>query len=226
MEYEIVKSALEQGAGFLSEAESKKLLAEFGVPSIPETLTRSVDEAAAFALENGYPVVLKGCGRTLLHKTEMGLVETGVRDEQDLRLRFEGLLAKLPDDADGVIVAKSINAKREFIAGLSQDEQYGPVVMFGLGGIFTEALKDVQFRVAPIEKVDAEEMIDQIKSVKLLGEVRGMPEVDRDALCNLLVAIGKIGMEVDNVVEIDINPILFDDSVPVAADALIKIGEK
>jgi len=220
----IVEKARKDGAEFLSEAESKELLAEFGVPIGKQLLTRSVDEAAAFAGDAGYPLVLKGCGRTILHKTEMGLVEIGVRDEEDLRERFAALEGRLPKDADGVLIAPMADSRREFIAGLSVDEQFGPVVMFGLGGIFTEALRDVVFRVAPITKVDAQEMLEGIKSAKLLDEIRGMPAVDRDALCDILVAVGEIGTQIEGVTEIDINPILIDNGKPVAADALVKVG--
>jgi acetate---CoA ligase (ADP-forming) subunit beta len=220
----IVEQARSQGDAFLSEAESKQLLAQYGVPAAKELVTMSVDEAAAFASEIGYPLVLKGCGRKILHKTEMNLVELNVSDEADLRKRFAALLDRLPEGAQGVLVAPVIDAKREFIAGLSIDPQFGPVVMFGLGGIFTEALKDVVFRVAPIETVDAMEMLESIRAKDLLGAIRGLPEVDRDALAALLVAIGKIGTEIEGVTEIDVNPILFDGKTPVAADALVRIG--
>ncbi len=171
----IVEQAKIQGAAFLSEAESKELLAQFGVPIGKQLVTRSLDEATAFAKDAGYPLVLKGSGRTLLHKTEMGLVNVGIRDEDDLRARFNAMLEKLPEEADGILLSPQADNRREFIAGLSNDPQFGPVVMFGLGGIFTEALKDVVFRVAPIQRADAEDMLDGIKSASLLGEVRGLP---------------------------------------------------
>lgn len=220
----LVENAKKDGASFLSEDESKRLLASFGVRIGKELLTKSLDEALVYAKEVGYPLVIKGCGRTLLHKTEMGLVEIGIRDQQDLQTRFDTLLKKLPDDADGLLLSAMVESKREFIAGLSVDPQFGPVVMFGLGGIFTEAMKDVVFRVCPITRIDATEMLQGIKAKKLLDEIRGLPAVNREALCDILMAISKISTQIPDVTQIDINPILFDGDMPVAADALVKIG--
>jgi len=114
-----------------------------------------------------------------------------------------------------------VNGSREFVIGLSRDPQFGPCVMFGLGGIFTEALKDVTFRVAPLSKDDALEMIDEIKTKKLLGEFRGSPAVDREALAKALVGVGELGMKYDSIAEIDINPLIISGNKPVAVDALV-----
>lgn len=224
MDLTLIESARKDGANFLSEAESKELLAQFGAPIGKQLVTRDAKQAAAFAARAGYPVALKGCGRSLLHKTEMGLVELFIRDEADLLARFETLLARLPQDADGLLCSPMLDTRREFIAGLSIDAQFGPVVMFGLGGIFAEVHKDVVFRVAPITEIDAMEMMEGIRSTALLDEVRGMPAVDRDALAKILVAVGRIGAEIDGVTEIDVNPILFDKDAPIVADALVKIA--
>ncbi len=224
MSNKLIEDAKREGAPFLSEAQSKELLTDYQIPVGKMVLTKSLDEALGFAHDAGYPLVLKGCGRTILHKTELGLVEVGIRDQRDLTARFKALLSRLPDDADGVLVCPMLETKREFIAGLSTDPQFGPVVMFGLGGIFAEAMKDVAFRVCPILKIDAMEMIESINSSKLLGEIRGLPTVDKGELCNMLMALSLISEELPQVTEIDINPILFDKGRPVAADALVKIG--
>jgi len=114
-----------------------------------------------------------------------------------------------------------IKGERELVAGLTRDPQFGPCVMFGLGGIFTEVLKDVTFRVAPLERYDAYEMMDEIKAKKILDEFRGKPAVDREKLADILINLGRIGLEHEEVAEIDINPLIIKDSMPVAVDALI-----
>lgn len=220
----IVEKARSENAVFLSEAESKNLLVEYGVHITDELLTESADDAVKFAGKTGYPVVLKGCGRTLLHKTELGLVRLDIGDENALRTAFLEMQGKLPDDADGILVSAKVNSQREFIIGMSIDPQFGLVVMLGLGGIFTETMRDVVFRVAPVTQIDVVEMVEEIKSSKLLGAVRGMPAVDIDALGRILIAVGKIGTEIEGITEIDINPVLFDDGKPVVADALIRVG--
>ena len=224
MDLSWIEQAKKEGATFLSEHESKRLLAQFGAPVPEELLTRDAAEALVFAAKVGFPVALKGCGRTLLHKTEEGMVALGIDNEPELKSKFAELLAKLPGDAQGILVAPMVDNRREFIAGLSIDPGFGPVVMFGLGGIFTEALKDVAFRVAPLETIDARELIDSVRSKNLLGEVRGLPAVDTDELEKLLVAIGRVATEIEGVTEIDCNPVLFQNGRPVVADALIRIG--
>jgi len=120
-----------------------------------------------------------------------------------------------------VLVQEMIKGQRELVVGLTRDPQFGPCVMFGLGGIFTEILKDISFRVAPLEKHDALEMMREIKGHKILDAVRGMPAADIDALADILIAVGRIGLENDDVKEIDINPLILQGSKPVAVDALV-----
>jgi acetyl-CoA synthetase (ADP-forming) len=133
---------------------------------------------------------------------------------------FDELMSKIKG-LDGVLIQKMVKGSREFVIGLSRDPQFGPCVMFGLGGIFTEALKDVTFRVAPLSKEDALEMIDEIKTKKILGEFRGSPAVDREALAKALVGVGELGMKYDSIAEIDINPLIISGNKPVAVDALV-----
>jgi len=127
-------------------------------------------------------------------------------------------------DLDGVLVQEMIKGEREFVIGLTRDPQFGPCVMFGLGGIFTEVLNDVSFRVAPISEIDAVEMIEEIKTSKLLDEFRGSPAVDKSALVKALVGIGNLGVEYDQIAEIDINPVIISGDKPVAVDALIVLN--
>jgi len=186
----------------------------------------SRDEALTFANEIGYPVVLKGCSATLTHKTEMNLVILDVQDEEALMQAYGDIEQRGGLELDGVLVQEMISGQREFVAGLIRDPQFGPCVMFGLGGIFTEALKDVTFRVAPLTKRDALEMLDEIRSTSLLGTFRGKPPVKRETFADVLVNLGRIGLECEEIAEIDINPLIIRDNgqllaEPVAVDALI-----
>ena len=191
-----------------------------GVPVAAAALARSRKEAEQIAEKIGYPVVMKGCSAELAHKTESGMVKLNVGNSEEAARVFDELTAKMKN-LDGVLIEKMVKGSREFVIGLSRDPQFGPCVMFGLGGIFTEALKDVTFRVAPLSMEDALEMIDEIKTKKFLGEFRGSPAVDREALAKALVGIGELGMSCDSIAEIDINPLIICGDKPVAVDALV-----
>ena len=124
----------------------------------------------------------------------------------------------------GLLVQEMVKGSRELMVGMTRDAQFGPCVMFGLGGIFTEILKDVSFRVAPITKRDAFEMMEEIKARKILDEIRGMPAADREALSEILIKIGQVGLENESVKEIDVNPLILQESKPVAVDALVVLA--
>ena len=132
---------------------------------------------------------------------------------------------EVESDEGVVLVQEMVKGRRELVAGLTRDPQFGPCVMFGLGGIFTEILKDIVFRVAPIEKKEAFDMIKEIKARKVLESIRGIPAADLDALAGILINLGKIGHEQKNIKEIDINPVILDGSKPVAVDALVVLQE-
>ena len=217
---EIIKQAIARGQKTLSEYESRLVIESVGVPVAAAALARSRKEAEQIAEKIGYPVVMKGCSAELAHKTESGMVKLNVGNSEEAARVFDELTAKMKN-LDGVLIEKMVKGSREFVIGLSRDPQFGPCVMFGLGGIFTEALKDVTFRVAPLSKEDALEMIDEIKTKKMLGEFRGSPAVDRETLAKALVGIGELGMSCDSIAEIDINPLIICGGKPVAVDALV-----
>lgn len=148
------------------------------------------------------------------------MVALNITDAKQVSRMFDELSNKAKN-LDGILVEKMVKGSREFVIGLSRDPSFGPCVMFGLGGIFTEALKDVTFRVAPLTQEDALEMIDEIKTKKLLGEFRGSPAVDRNALARALVGVGELGVKYDAIAEIDINPLIICGDKPVAVDALV-----
>jgi len=217
----IIDDAINKGIKTLSEHASKEVLKNYSVPVTEEYLANDVEEAIKYAQKIGYPVVLKGSSSTLTHKTEMNLVEVGIKDEESLVEAFNAIEKRGGSQLDGILVQEMIKGERELVAGLTRDPQFGPCVMFGLGGIFTEVLKDVTFRVAPLERYDAYEMMDEIKAKKILDEFRGKPAVDREKLADILINLGRIGLEHEEVAEIDINPLIIKDSMPVAVDALI-----
>jgi acetyl-CoA synthetase (ADP-forming) len=217
---EIIQQALARGQKTLSEYESSLVIKSAGVEVVPSVLARTRDEAFQMAEKLGFPVVMKGCSAELAHKTESGMVKLNIGNSEEAARVFDELTTKMKN-LDGVLIEKMVKGSREFVIGLSRDPQFGPCVMFGLGGIFTEALKDVTFRVAPLSKEDALEMIDEIKTKKLLGEFRGSPAVDREALAKALVGVGDLGMKYDSIAEIDINPLIICGDKPVAVDALV-----
>ncbi len=221
----IIDEAVARGQKALSEYEAKKFLSERKIPVTSEELVVGEDEAVAAAERLGFPVVLKANGPDIAHKTERNLVQVGLDSPDEVRKAYKTIVENLGDDTyDGILVQEMIKGERELVVGLVRDPQFGPCVMFGLGGIFTEVLKDTSFRVAPIEKYDALQMMEEIKSKAILGPFRGKEEVNRDHLADILIAIGDIGMEYDAVKEIDMNPVIIQGSDPVVVDSLIVLG--
>ena len=188
-----------------------------------EFLVNDLKELMSATREIGYPLVLKGCSSEIAHKTEKGLIKIDIRNEEAATSTFEEIKARIGSDA-GILVQEMVKGQRELVVGLTRDPQFGPCVMFGLGGIFTEILKDISFRVAPLEKRDALEMMRELKSHKILGAIRGMPAADVDRLAKILINVGRIGLENKAVKEIDINPIIISGNKPVAVDALVVLG--
>jgi acetate---CoA ligase (ADP-forming) subunit beta len=217
----IIEDALKRGDKALNEYESKRLLDAYSIPVTKEFVATSITEALSFAKQIGYPVVLKGSSRTLTHKTEHKLIELGIDSDQALEKAYAALTERGLGQLDGILVQQMVKGERELVAGLIRDPQFGPCVMFGLGGIFTEVLKDVTFRVAPLEMRDALEMMDEIRARKLLDAFRGKPAVNREVLAHALINLGRIGLEIEEVAEIDINPMIIHDDMPIAVDALV-----
>ena len=174
----------------------------------PERFVSSQAAVAAAADSMGYPVVLKGVGARLMHKTERGLVHLNLADSYAVEHAAESISAEAGKDLDGFLVQPHISGRREFVAGLIQDPQFGPVILFGMGGVFTEAFSDVAFRLAPLFETDAREMIGEIQGKALLGEFRGEKAVRRDELVQTLMGLSRIGENHPEVSEIDINPLL------------------
>jgi acetyl-CoA synthetase (ADP-forming) len=221
----LIDDALKRGATSLSEYESKLLLAEYNIPITRENIVATAKDAVATAAKIGYPVVLKGSGEALSHKTEMNLIALNLADEKAVRQAFKELTSNPKAEVKEILVQQMIKGDRELMIGLTRDAQFGPCVMFGLGGIFTEILEDVAFRVAPLTRWDAMDMMNEIKGKKILDTFRGKSAVDREAMTEILLAIGQIGLDHEQVQEIDINPLKFLDGKPVAVDALVVLSK-
>ena len=211
----------------LSEFESRKVLESSGIPVVATTLVTTQREAVDAAADTGYPVVLKGCGADLTHKSEAGAVKLNLTTSAEVVSAFTAIETAAAGALDGILVQPQINGARELVAGMIRDAQFGPCVMFGLGGIFTEVLDDVSFRIAPLRERDALAMMDGIRGSAILGPVRGTAPADRTALSGVLVALGRIGLENDHIEAIDVNPLLLQENgTPVAVDAAIWITQQ
>jgi acetyltransferase len=215
----------------LSERDSKELLGAYGVPFLPELVVdtyMSPSDLTAALQKNGlsFPVVAKLNGDNIAHKTERGLVRLNLGDATALEAAVRSLLeAARPEDGKvDVLIAPMIKSSREFIAGLVRDAQFGPVVMFGVGGVLAEAVADVVFRPVPVGPAEALDMIREIRAQKLFDEFRGEPAVDRTALADVLVALSEAASRND-IASIDLNPLLVDSrGRVVAVDALVETG--
>jgi len=223
---EIIEKAKSQKRTTLTEAEAKEVLKQYGVPVVEEKVVNTIEEAEATAEKMGYPVVVKGLGANLTHKTEKGLVKLNLNNKEEVQAAAIYIKDAAGNDLEGFLVQPMLEGKREFVAGLFQDKQFGPTVMFGLGGIFTEAIGDVVFRIAPIDESEAIKMIDELKAQKLLGAFRGENAPDKEAIIKTLVGLSRIGMEIPDIKEIDINPLLVSaDGKVTAVDALVVLGK-
>lgn len=219
---EIIDNAIKQGRRALSEHESKQVFAAYQIPVTREIYIDHVQNVVEAAKTIGYPLVLKGCSSEIAHKTEKGLIKLDIRSEAEVIAACEEMMDRMSDFKQrGILVQEMVQGSRELVVGMTRDPQFGPCVMFGLGGIFTEILKDISFRIAPLEKRDAMEMMKEIKGYKILEGVRGMEAVDMECLANILVSMGKIGIENNRIKAIDINPLIISGNKPVAVDGLI-----
>jgi acetate---CoA ligase (ADP-forming) subunit beta len=208
----------------LSEVESKRILAAHGVPVIEERTATDPDGAVDAARALGYPVAVKLCGTGITHKTERGLVRLALGADDAVRATATQLLAaaRTEDGPVELLVARMAHGSRELIAGLHTDPQFGRSVMVGIGGVFAEAIGDVAFRLVPIARVDAEDMLDELENQAVLGAWRGEPPVDRAAVAEVLLGLSRLAEAEPGVVSVDVNPLVVVDGRPLAVDALVE----
>jgi succinyl-CoA synthetase beta subunit len=210
----------------LSEAESKALVAAHGIPVPEERIAPDAGAAVTAADAIGYPVVLKLNGDAIAHKTERGLVRLNLTDAAAVARAADELLgAATPGDGPvDLLVAPMLRGNRELIAGLHQDPQFGPTVMLGIGGILAEAIADVAFRLVPLDRVDAEDLVDDLATQSLLGPFRGEPAVDRDALVAVITGLADLATARPDVTSVDLNPLIVVGGRPIAVDALVEVA--
>jgi acyl-CoA synthetase (NDP forming) len=219
------KKAKSRLSGSMDEHQAKELLKTYDIPVVKEVVALDTNDALSAALSFGYPVVIKGLGTRLQHKTERGLVHLNIHDDDALIRAAKAIRRNGKNDLEGLLVQPQISGKRELMVGLIKDPQFGPVVLFGVGGVLTEAIDDVSLALAPFTEHDAGKMIDGIKAQRLLGAFRGEALVDRSILVRILLGLSRLAVEHPEIDEIDINPLRVDSQgSPWAVDALVIAG--
>lgn len=219
----IIQKALENGQKALDEFQAKQILSLYGIRITREFLVMSSDDAVQAAREIGYPIALKACSWKIMHKTGKGLIALNLQTEDEVRRSLASIRNAAALDVT-VLIQEMVHGTREFVAGMTRFEGFGPCVLFGLGGALTEALKDTAWRSAPLSAQEAREMLTDIRAKDLVGEFRGMPAVDVMALTGILQGVGFIALLHPEITEIDLNPILIAGSTPVVADALFVLA--
>ena len=207
----IVEGARADGRVHLKEHEALDVLEAYGVPVVTHRLVTEHAQVREAAEACGYPVVLKAVAPGVVHKTDVGAVRVDIRSAQELDAAYGDMIRRMGEahiDLEGILVEKFVRGGRETIIGMSTDPSFGPILMFGLGGIFVEALQDVAFRLAPLSEVDASEMLASIRGAKLLQEFRGNAGADRSAVTEAIQRISQLVVEHPDIAELDINPFL------------------
>jgi len=226
---EVIGNARSQGRTVLSEIESKQVLDEAGIPVVLAVLARDAKDAAKAADKTGFPVVLKIVSPDVTHKSDVGGVRLGLESAAEVEAAFDEIISAVkaaqPDaHTEGVAVQKMAPAGTEVIVGMSKDPQFGPVMMFGLGGVLVEVLKDVAFRIVPLEPKDARQMVREIKGFPVLEGVRGQPPADIAALENLILKVSQFVEAHPEIEELDLNPVLAYPDGALAVDARIVVA--
>jgi len=228
----VLQDALESGRATLDEQESKRLLDCFGIATVPTRLARSAEEAVAEAREIGFPVVLKVVATGITHKSEVGGVMLDLKSVDEVARAFESIQSKVATHAPqarfiGVHVQAMIERPhgRELIVGIARDPNFGPIISFGLGGIAVEVFRDSAVALPPLNRFLASEMISATRVSKMLRDFRGLPAINMDALVDVLLKISELACELPCIEELDINPLLADDSGVLALDARVVLGD-
>lgn len=226
---DICSKAASEGRNWLLEPEAKEICKVYDLPVTRMGIAANEDEAVRLAKEIGYPVVLKIVSPNIIHKSDIGGVLVGLKNDEEVLSGYRQIINNVkknkPDAIiNGVVVQEMVPPSTEVIIGVTKDPQFGHVIMFGLGGIFVELFKDVSFRVIPISKRDAEEMITEIKGYALLKGYRGRPPADINSLINALLTVSQMIEENHEINEMDLNPILVYENGIKIVDARIIIG--
>ena len=227
---QIMKKSIQEGRAQLTTRESIDVLEAYGIRVCMSGFATNIDEAVSIANSIGYPVVMKMTSKTTSHKTDVGGVRVNIQSEAQLRDEYNDLIAKLTEKGlleglEGVIIQEMVKGNREMVAGIATDPQYGPMMMFGLGGVFIEVMKDVTFRIAPLTDVDAMDMIKSVKAYKLLEGARGTTPAQMDQIQETLLRLSQLVTDYPFIDELDINPLLISEKngEAIAVDGRIKV---
>jgi len=223
---QIFEEARKQGRKFLLEPEAKTVCKEYGIPVTNFGVAKDVEEAVRLTRETGYPVVLKIISPDILHKFDVGGVILNLKNAKEVRDAYKRILLNVkrqkPNaEITGILIQEMARSSTEIIVGATKDPQFGPALMFGLGGIFVEVLKDVSFRIAPITKSDAKEMINEVKGYPILRGYRGQPPADINSIIEILLNTSKLVTDHPEIRELDLNPILVYEKGAKTVDARI-----
>jgi acyl-CoA synthetase (NDP forming) len=223
---QIFEKARKEGREYLLEPEAKTVCMEYGIPVTKFRVTKNTEEAMRFAEETGYPVVLKIVSPDIIHKFDVGGVILNLKSSEEVKDAYKRMLVNVkkhnPDaKIVGILMQEMIPASTEIIVGATKDPQFGPALMFGLGGIFVEVLEDVSFRIAPITRSDAQEMITEVKGYPILRGYRGQPPADIKAIVEILLNTSRLVMDHPEIKELDLNPILIYEKGAKTVDARI-----
>lgn len=223
---EIFNKVKKEGRKFLLEPEAKRVCIEYGIPVTDFKVAKSREEAVRFASKIGYPVVLKIVSPDVIHKSDVGGVIVNLKDANDVQNAYKQIannVKKHKPDAKmvGMLVQEMAPQSTEIIVGATKDPQFGPTLMFGLGGIFVEILKDVTFRIAPVTEDEAREMITAVKAYPLLRGYRNTPPADIEAIVEILLNTSRLVMEHQEIKELDLNPIMVYEKGAKTVDARI-----
>lgn len=228
---ELINNALSMGRYSLQETEAIALMAMIGVPTPSFHLANSIEEAQKIAEALGYPVVLKVVSPDIIHKSDLGGVKLNIFNPDQVSENFKEIQKNVHEKApkvriSGIMVQKMVPSTTEVTIGALRDKQFGPAIMFGLGGIFIEILKDVSFRIAPVNRDDAQEMIKEIKGYPLLLGYRGNPRLDINAIVDAIVRISELMMCIDEIDQLDLNPVSVYPSGLIAVDVRIILSRE
>ncbi|MFX1529680.1 MAG: acetate--CoA ligase family protein [Promethearchaeota archaeon] len=219
---EVLKNKIETNQTVLTEFESKELLQEVGIPVPGQKLTTSKEDTRSAAEQIGFPVVLKLMAEDIVHKSDTGAVKLNLKNTQEVEDAYEELM-KIPSQKEKKISVQKMADEpiTELIIGMTTDPQFGPALMFGIGGILVELLEDVSFRIAPITEYDAREMIKEIKGFPILDGYRGKPKADIDAIVKTLLTISELVVDHEEINEMDLNPVFIYEKGLICVDARI-----
>ena len=219
---ELLKNKLESNEMVLTEFESKELLKGIGIAIPEQELTATKEETVTAANKIGFPVVMKLIAEDIVHKSDTGAVKLNIKNEDETIAAYDDLM-KIPSQSKKTISVQKMADEpiTELIIGMTTDAQFGPALMFGIGGILVELLEDVSFRIAPITEYDAREQIHEIKGFPILDGYRGKPKADLDAIVNTLLKISDLVIEHEEINEMDLNPVFIYENGLICVDARI-----